>query len=77
MNSIYLSDLIPGQKCRVIRIESGDGAGRRIAEMGLTPGTIIEVERVAPLGDPVEIKVLGYHLSMRKVELSCIEVAPL
>ena len=42
--------------------------------MGLTTGTVIEVERVAPLGDPVEMKVKGYHLSLRKDEASKIEV---
>jgi Fe2+ transport system protein FeoA len=42
--------------------------------MGVTPGTVVEVERVAPLGDPIDIKVKGYHLSLRKEEAEGIEV---
>jgi len=42
--------------------------------MGVTPGTLISVERVAPLGDPIETKVKGYHLSLRKDEASTITV---
>ena len=44
--------------------------------MGVTTGTLIEVERVAPLGDPIEVKVKGYHLSLRKEEAENIFVVP-
>jgi len=50
------------------------GALRRIADMGVTPGAVIEVERVAPLGDPIEVKIRGYRLSLRKSEAAAIEV---
>jgi Fe2+ transport system protein FeoA len=42
--------------------------------MGVTPGTVVEVERVAPLGDPIDIKVKGYHLSVRRREAADITV---
>jgi len=42
--------------------------------MGATPGTIVEIEKVAPLGDPIEVKIKGYHLSLRKEEAAAITV---
>lgn len=69
-----LNDVCPGERCRVVKITSKGNLFKRITEMGLTTGTVIEVERVAPLGDPVEMKVKGYHLSLRKDEASKIEV---
>lgn len=46
----------------------------RLLEMGLTPGTAIEIIRSAPLGFPIEIKIRGYLLSLRKSEAQCIEI---
>ncbi len=63
-----LLDIKPGNKCIVQRVKRGSSASKRLAEMGISRGTVIEVERVAPLGDPIEIKVKGYHLSIRKNE---------
>jgi len=71
-----LKEIRPGQKARVVKVECKGRARKRIAEMGVTPGTIIEVERVAPLGDPVEIRVKGYRLSLRKEEADGITVEP-
>ncbi len=72
-----LDRLEPGQRGRVLRL-SGDGAvRRRIMDMGVTPGAEIEVERLAPLGDPIEIEVRGYHLSLRKREAAQIAVEPI
>jgi DtxR family Mn-dependent transcriptional regulator len=48
--------------------------GQRIAGIPITRGTIVQVERVAPLGDPIDIKVKGYHLSLRKEEATGITV---
>ena len=45
--------------------------------MGVTPGSVVEVERIAPLGDPIDIKVKGYHLSLRKEEAEGIEIEAL
>ncbi|MBI5725174.1 MAG: DtxR family transcriptional regulator [Planctomycetes bacterium] len=72
--SISLKDLKPGQKSRIVKVGAHGGINKRIAEMGMTRGTLIEIERVAPLGDPIEIKVKGYHLSLRKEEAEGILV---
>ena len=71
-----LRELKPGQKGKVIKISGRGPVHRRILDMGIVKGTEIEVERVAPLGDPIEIKVKGYHLSLRKEEASNIFVGP-
>ena len=53
----------------------GDGAyKRRIMDMGITKGTSLYIRKVAPLGDPVEITVRGYELSLRKNDARCVEV---
>ncbi len=74
---VTLSELKPGQKARIVRVNVAREIRRRIVEMGLTPGTLIEVERVAPLGDPVEFLVKGYHLTLRQDETANILVDPL
>lgn len=63
-----------GSTVVVTRIE-GDGAyKRRIMDMGITKGTSLYIRKVAPLGDPVEITVRGYELSLRKNDARCVEV---
>ena len=60
-----------------VRIQSIDGDAaykRRIMDMGLTKGTELYIRKVAPLGDPVEITVRGYELSVRKADAACVEV---
>jgi DtxR family Mn-dependent transcriptional regulator len=74
---VRLNDLKPGQKGRVLKVRTRGEASRRIVEMGVTSGAVIEVERVAPLGDPIEIKVKGYHLSLRSNEAAGIEIEKL
>lgn len=69
-----LRDLKPGQKARIVNIKGRGGVNKRIVDMGFTPGTMVEVERVAPLGDPIDVKVKGYHLSLRKEEAAGISV---
>jgi DtxR family Mn-dependent transcriptional regulator len=71
---ISLRDLRPGERGKVARVGSGGALSRRVREMGMTPGTLVQVERVAPLGDPVEIKLRGYHLTLRKDEAGEIQV---
>jgi ferrous iron transport protein A len=69
-----LRDVPVGQSSTVLRIH-GDGAlKRRIMDMGITKGTEIYVRKVAPLGDPVEVTVRGYELSVRKEEAEIIEM---
>ncbi|MGD9497661.1 MAG: DtxR family transcriptional regulator [Armatimonadota bacterium] len=67
----------PGSRVRVLRLSGDPAIRRRIMDMGVTPGAEIEVERLAPLGDPIEIEVRGYHLSLRKREAAQIAVEPL
>jgi len=69
-----LSELKPGQKGKVVRVGGSGAIHRRILDMGVVSGAEIEVERVAPLGDPVEFKLLGYHLSLRKEEAQNVHV---
>lgn len=69
-----LKDLKPGQRCKVVKVRGRSEVGRRIVEMGVTPGSVVEVERIAPLGDPIDVKVKGYHLSLRKAEAEGIDV---
>jgi DtxR family Mn-dependent transcriptional regulator len=71
---VELKDLKPGERGKVSKMRLRGEAGKRIADMGVTLGALVEVERVAPLGDPIDIKVRGYHLSIRKDEAAGIEV---
>jgi len=73
-NSITLAELKPGDKCKARKISGKDALRRRLLDMGVTPGVLIEVIKVAPLGDPVDIRIRGYHLSLRKEEAAIIQV---
>ena len=77
METSRLKDLKPGQKGKVLKINVRGEVNKRIVEMGITPGAVVEVERVAPLGDPIDVKVKGYHLSLRKDEAEGIEIEEL
>lgn len=66
-----LRDLLPGERGRVTGYVS-DRLPPRIFEMGLLPGTEVELIRQAPLGDPLDLKVRGFHLSIRKHEAELI-----
>lgn len=64
----------PGETVRVLRL-GGDGAvKRRIMDMGITKGVEIYIRKVAPLGDPLEVTVRGYELTLRKADAGNIEV---
>jgi len=69
-----LSELKRGEKGRVVKIGGSGSIHRRLLDMGLVSGSEVEMERVAPLGDPIEIKVKGYNLSLRKEEAASIQV---
>ncbi|RDI46937.1 FeoA family protein [Aquicella lusitana] len=72
---MQLLDLTTGNKARIIAIKAGERCYRkRLIAMGLIPGTAFTVLRVAPLGDPVEIQVRGYALSLRKDEASMLDI---
>jgi Fe2+ transport system protein FeoA len=72
-----LSALPLGQKARVVSFEMAPEQHQRLLEMGLTVGAQCEVVRCAPLGDPIDIKVRGYHLSLRKADAAGVRVARL
>lgn len=74
MAKTTLKEMQPGQRGKVRAINTKGETGKKILEMGLTPGAVVEVERIAPLGDPIDVKVKGYHLSLRKEEASGIEI---
>lgn len=69
-----LSDLMVGTKAIIKKIVSSGSLKKRILEMGLTVGTTVEVKGVAPMGDPIDVLVKGYHLSLRKKEASLVLV---
>jgi len=69
-----LGELKPGEKGKIIRVGGGGGIHRRLLDMGMVSGSEVEVERVAPLGDPIEVRIKGYHLTLRKEEAANIQV---
>ena len=75
-STVCLKDLKPSGRGKIVKIAVKGEIRKRLMEMGVTTGTVVEVERVAPLGDPIEIKIRGYHLSLRKVQAKGIFVEP-
>lgn len=75
-DGLPLSSLAPGTAAKVTAIKVPGASKPRLMEMGLLVGTAVELVRFAPLGDPVEIKVRGYHLTLRKHEADQIMVSP-
>ena len=71
---VTLDTVISGDKARIASVRAKGQLRKRLLEMGIIPGAIIESIRVAPLGDPVEFRVKGYNLSIRKGDAACIEV---
>ncbi len=71
-----LAELGVGDSARVVSL-GDDEAAERMMEMGLVEGTEFSVVRFAPMGDPIEIKTRGYHLSLRKAEAASVEVEKL
>ncbi len=72
-----LASAKPGEKLAIVRVGGSGSVRRRLMDMGATSGTLVEVERVAPLGDPIEIRIKGYHLTLRKEEARRITVRPI
>lgn len=69
-----LKDVAVGQTAKVVRLHGEGAVRRRILDMGLTRGAELLVRKVAPLGDPMELSVRGYELSVRKADAELIEV---
>jgi DtxR family transcriptional regulator, Mn-dependent transcriptional regulator len=72
-----LSNIRPGNRATIDRVEGRSGIRQRLLDMGITKGAVVTVERIAPLGDPMQVKVKGYHLTLRKEEAKRILVKPL
>ncbi|HAY61633.1 MAG: ferrous iron transport protein A [Acidaminococcaceae bacterium] len=72
-----LNEVAIGSLCKVTRLTGSGALKRRIMDMGITKGTEIKVVKIAPLGDPMELNVRGYDLSVRKNEAATVEVEPL
>ncbi|MBA1336907.1 MAG: Ferrous iron transport protein A [Firmicutes bacterium] len=70
-----LKDVKPGETVTVIDIKGGGMVKSRLMAMGVIKGSKIAVEKVAPLGDPIDVRVRGYHLSFRKSEAELISVS--
>ena len=71
---MILRDVSVGQTVKVTRLNGDGPVKRRIMDMGITKGVEVYVRKVAPLGDPVEVTVRGYELSLRKADAEMIEV---
>lgn len=71
-----LSALEPGGRARISEINLLGGLGQRLLEMGLTPGTMVEVVRKGPFADPIQLCVRGYMLSLRRAQANCIAIRP-
>ncbi len=72
MSVTVLSELKPGEKGRIEKLAGAGAIRRRIADMGVIKGSLVEVIRVAPMGDPIDVKIRGYHLTLRKTEAADI-----
>lgn len=71
-NSVPLCELKVGEAGRVRRVVAHESIQRRLLEMGFVRGERVSVEKLAPLGDPMELVVKGYHLTLRREESACI-----
>ena len=69
-----LKEATTGENVRVVKLHGEGAIKRRIMDMGITKGVDVHVRKVAPLGDPVEITVRGYELSLRKADAEMIEI---
>ncbi|MCL2672513.1 MAG: ferrous iron transport protein A [Clostridiales bacterium] len=72
-----LNQCKPGESVRVTRVNGEGAMRRRIMDMGITRGTELRVRRTAPLGDPMELFLRGYALSLRKSDAETVSVLPL
>ncbi len=67
-----LIDLKPGESARIVDLDGEQALVQRLLEMGLTDGEVVEVVRYAPMGDPLEVRIRGYNLSIRRSEAAAI-----
>lgn len=69
-----LDKMVPGESGRIVRIHGRGPVRRRLVDMGLTHGAVIDMVKTSPLGDPVEYRLRDYHLTLRKSEARTVEV---
>ncbi len=69
-----ISDLRPGVKGKIKKIEGPSNLRKKLLDMGIIPGSPFEIVKLAPLGDPIDVKIKGYHLSLRKAEAATVLV---
>ncbi|MBR6545423.1 MAG: ferrous iron transport protein A [Clostridia bacterium] len=69
-----LKELKVGKKARVVKLHGEGAVRRRLMDMGLTRGTEVTVRRVAPFGDPIELTLRGYELSLRRADAEMVEI---
>ena len=69
-----LKDVACGKTVSVVKLHGEGAVKRRIMDMGITKGVTVSIRKVAPLGDPIEVTVRGYELSLRKADTEMIEV---
>lgn len=72
----FLSQLLPGMSATVVQLRAKGAIRQRLLEMGFIRGATLKVEKLAPMGDPMELVLKGYHLSLRREEGACILVQP-
>ena len=73
-NAVTLASLKPGDKAAIVKIDGKGAIKRRLLDMGAVAGTLVEVLRVAPLGEPIAVKIKGYQLTLRKNEAETIRI---
>ena len=69
-----LTSLKKGQKGQIKQVTGNGSIKQRLLKMGLVPGETVQIEKIAPLGSPIDVRIKGYHLSLRKEEANCVEV---
>jgi len=72
---LTLTSVPIGKQAKVVKVIGNSRISRRLMEMGVIPGVSLEVLKAAPFGDPIEVRVRGYNLAMRRSEADSIEVA--
>ena len=69
-----LSELQKGEGGKIVKVNGEGAMRRRLFDMGVTPGAEVEMRKKAPLGDPIEVTIRGYELTLRKAEAACVEI---
>ena len=71
---LSLKDLKPGEKGEIASFKGEGAIRKRLLDMGIIRGGVVEMEKVAPFGDPIQVKIKGYHLTLRKSEAESVTV---